>query len=598
MNHLRRRIAVLALAAGLAGAARPALAAFVDHVPLPPDPMTERMREPGSYGGRFVIGQTAAPKTFNAPLANEQNSSDVCGRIWANLADFDNPTQQDVPCVAKSWTWSRDHRTVTFHLRRGLRFSDGHPLTAADVKFSFDVVMDDSLPTVGKDNLASVDPVTGQRLPFTYRMLDSLTFSVTSQRPYALLVTSASTVRILPRHVLEPAWRAGRFATMYGTSTPPEQLVTSGPFRVKRYDVGQALMLERNPYWWGVDVRGHRLPYLDELVFLIVADQNVMALKFHAGEIDAIDNVRPEDYRGYADAREREHFALYDLGPSLNTNFLWFNCNRAKDGTPAAGAVKYAWFSNPVFRRAVSLAIDRDAIIRGPFRGWAVKNWALISPGNTQWYDSTIARADHDPAEARRLLAGLGWRDRDGDGVLEDRDGHSVSFTIATNGDNSVRREMLALVVDDLAKVGIKATPMPLEMSTLIQHIRSDFQYDGCMLGLGGSTPADPVMFPNVIKSTGLTHYWHIREDKPETPQEARMDQLFETIESSTSAPERHKAYHAIAGLMADEQWFVWLPTQIVRLPVRSRFGNVQPSVLPHRILWNVDRFFVRPGAD
>jgi peptide/nickel transport system substrate-binding protein len=591
------RPAALAAALLLVAAPLPAASATDPH-PLPPDPQVVTMREPGSYGGRFVIGQTAAPRTFNAPIANEQNSNEICDRLYTALTDFDNLTQKDIPGAAKSWTWSRDHRTLTFHLRRGMRFSDGHPLDANDVKFSFDVVLDDSLKTSGREGLTYVDSTTGRSTRFEYRVLDSLTFAVTAPRPSAMLLSACGTVRILPRHVLEAPWKAGQLASSYSVATPPEQLVTSGPWRLKQYLPGERIVLERNPWWYGVDARGRRLPYLDELVFLIVGDQNTAALKFHTGELDAVDNVRPEDYPGYAQTQQREHFQLYDIGPSLNTNFLWFNCNLDKSGAPSAGAVKYAWFSNVLFRRAVSMAIDRGALIRGPFRGYAVKNWELLTRGNKTWFDSTITHYDYNPAAARRLLASLGMVDRDHDGVLEDRGGHPVSFSVMTNGDNTVRREMLALIADDLAKVGIRVTAAPLEMSSVTQHYRIDFQYDACMLGLGAATPPDPGMYANVLKSSGITHYWHVRQDHPGTPEEARLERLFEQNVYSSDPAIRHRTYHEMAELMAHQQWFVWLPTQLIKVPVRTKFGNVQPTVVPHRILWNVDRIFVRPGAD
>lgn len=587
------------LSTGLAAGARPAPGApAADPNPLPRDTLTVPMRELGSYGGRFVIGQTSGPKTFNALVANEQNSNEICDRLYLSLTDFDNAAQRDVPAAAKSWTWSKDRRTLTFHLRRGMRFSDGHPLTAEDVRFSYDVAMDDSLPTIGKDGLSYVDPVTGKSTPFAYRAVDSLTFAVTSPRPFAMMLSSASSVRIMPRHVLEAEWRAGRYASAYNLSTPPAQIVTSGPWRVRRFDAGQMLVLERNPYWFGVDARGRRLPYLDELVFLFVGDQNAAAMKFHAGELDAVDNVRPEDYRGYAEARAREHFTFYDIGPSLNTNFLWFNCNLKPGGEPAAGRVRYAWFANPVFRRAVSKAIDRDALIRGPFHGFAIKNWSLLTRGNKAWFDSTVAHDDYDPAGARRLLASLGWKDRNGDGILEDGSGNPVSFSITTNADNTIRQAMITLIADDLMKVGIRVTVQPIDMSALVQHIRSDFQYEACLLGLGPATPPDPGMYPNVFKSSGLTHYWHVRQEKPATPAEARLNQLFEENTYATDLATRHRTYHEMAQLMAQQAWFVWLPTQLIKVPVRAKFGNVQPTVIPHRILWNVDRIFVRPGSN
>jgi peptide/nickel transport system substrate-binding protein len=591
-----------ACAAGCGGARE--RAAWVDREPLPADTLTVRMREVGRYGGRFVIGATASPKTFNPAMANERPTNDVCGLLYCSLTDIDYMSLEDVPLLARSWEFGEEGRALTFHLRRGARFSDGRPITSADVKFSFDVVMDTSLATSSQSGLTDVDPATGENTAFTYAAPDSYTFVVRSPRPYALMLSATSAVRILPRHVLEPAYRAGRFASAYGIETAPESLVTSGAWRLEAFRPDEKVVLARNPYWFGVDAEGKRLPYLDELVFLLTRDQDAAALKFHAGELDGLDNVRPEDYAAYEKAQQAEKFTLHDIGPSFNTSFLWFNLNPARAttdstraGQPMVGAAKYSWFSQRDFRRAVSKAIDREALIAGPFRGYGVKNWSTMSPGNARWYDPAIQGLDHDPDGARALLAGLGWKDRDGDGFLEDREGRTVSFTLLTNSDNNMRKEMLNLVRDDLARVGIKVTAQPVEFNTLTTHMRGDLAYDAVLLGQGSAVPAEPGMGQNTWRSSGLMHYWHIQQERPATPQEARMDALMDAIVHDTHEPARKAAWRELMGIVNDQAWIVWLPTQVIRVPVRSRFGNVQPSPMPHRILWNIDRVFVKRAA-
>ena len=606
---MRRRSGWAALAAGVVvaalagcGGAHPGAGAWVDRVPPPLEPLHERMHEIGRHGGRFVVGATESPKTFNALMANEQSSTDVTNLLFTSLTDIDYSTLADVPLLARSWEFSGGGRTCTFHLRRGVAFSDGHPLTSADVMFSYRVAMDPGLHSSTQDALFM--SVNGRRLPYAFSAPDSYTFVATAPATDALLLDHVSSVRILPEHVLAPAFRAGSFASAYGTRTPPESLVTSGAFRLKELVPGAKTTLVRNPYWFGVDSLGRRLPYLDEVDFLVAKDQNVAALKFHAGELDGLDNVRPEDYQTYAQQQQAEHFHLYDIGPSFNTNFLWFNLNRVRTagdgrraGDPAVEPWKFALFSRREFRRAVSMAIDREAIIRGPFFGYAVKNWSLLTSGNPRWYDSTLTGADFDTAQARRLLAGLGLRDRNHDGVLEDAQGHAVEFTLVTNGDNTVRMAMATLIKDDLARVGIRAIPAGLDFNTLVTHVRNDHHYDACLLGLGSAVPADPGMGQNVWKSSGLTHYWDIAEPSPDTPEEKRVDALMEENVSTTDDAARRRSYRELMQIVNDQCWLVWLPTQLMKIPVRDRFGNVEPSPMPHRILWNADRIFVRASA-
>jgi len=566
--------------------------AFVDRVPLPPDTLTTLMDELGRHGGRFVVGATASPKTFNPIMANETSSNDVIAQLFASLTDIDYVTQADIPVLAKSWEFSDGGRTVTYHMRRGACFSDGHPITSEDVKFCFDVVMDPALHPSMQDALTM--DVGGKRLPFTYSAPDSYTFVVTAPATDALILPHVANIRILPRHVLEAAAKAGRFASSYTTATPPESLVTSGPWRLKEHLENQQTVLMRNPYWIGVDAKGRRLPYLDEIVFRVARDQDVAAQMFHAGELDGLDNVKAEDYKKYTAEQKQKGFVLYDIGPHFNTNFLWFNLNRVrkpekgkKIGDPKVEGWKFALFSNRDFRRAVSMAVDRDAIIRGPFYGYGAKGWAQFTPGNPRWYDASITGPDLDPEGAKRLLDQLGLEDRNGDGVREDASGHDVAFSIVYNGDNKLRQGISTLLQDDLAKVGIKLTPTGMDFNTMVTKTRNEFDYDACLLGLGSAVPSDPGMGPNFWRSSGLTHYWDVGQPRPDTPAEARIDSLFQVNVSTTDLAARKAAYRQMAEILNEECFVIWLPTLELKIPIRNRFGNVHPSPMPHRILWN-----------
>ena len=566
--------------------------AFVDRVPLPPDTLTTPMDELGRHGGRFVVGATSSPKTFNPIMSNETSSADVIAQLFASLTDIDYVTQADIPVLAKSWEFSDGGRTVTYHMRRGACFSDGHPITSEDVKFCFDVVMDPALHPSMQDALTM--DVGGKRLPFTYSAPDSYTFVVTAPATDALILPHVANIRILPKHVLEAATKAGRFASSYTTATPPESLVTSGPWRLKEHLENQQTVLARNPYWIGVDAKGRRLPYLDEIVFRVARDQDAAAQMFHAGELDGLDNVKAEDYKKYTAEQKQKGFVLYDIGPHFNTNFLWFNLNRVrkpekgkKIGDPKVEGWKFALFSNRDFRRAVSMAVDRDAIIRGPFYGYGAKGWAQFTPGNPRWYDASITGPDLDPEGAKRLLDQLGLKDRNGDGVREDAAGHDVAFSIVYNGDNKLRQGISTLLQDDLAKVGIKLTPAGMDFNTMVTKTRHEFDYDACLLGLGSAVPSDPGMGPNFWRSSGLTHYWDVGQPRPDTPAEARIDSLFQVNVSTTDLAARKAAYRQMAEILNEECFVIWLPTLELKIPIRNRFGNVHPSPMPHRILWN-----------
>lgn len=573
---------------------------FVDSKPLPAEPLKITVEPIGTHGGRFVFGETVGPKTFNELMANETSSTDITdGRLFTALVGFDNATQEITPMLAKSWALAPDGLTWTFRLRQGAAFSDGHPMTSADVAFSFEVAYDPTLHPSVQDLLKTDGKNWEVSTP------DPLTVAIKTPSPNAMLVQLAGSVYIMPKHVLEPAFRSGNFASAYNVGTPPDQLVTSGPWRLQQYVAGEKTVLARNPYWFAVDQQGRRLPYLNELIYLIVPDQDAADLKFRAGELDGLDNVKPENYRWYEDHRSEGAYSLETLGPALNTNFFWFNLNRVRKavsgkklGEPYVDAVKYGWFNNPVFRRAVSMAVDRDAMITSIFYGNAVKNWSQSTPGNKLWYTPDVVRYDYDPEQAKRLLAGLGWRDSNRDGVLEDGAGHPVTFSLKTNGDNLLRVSMANFIRDDLAKVGIRVTLTPVDFNTLITNLRSDFQYDAILLGLQSAVPPDPAMGQNVWRSSGLTHNWNIAQPSPETPEEARIDRLLDVLIAKPDMSERKAAWVEIQNIVNTQSWIEWLPTLVVKVPIRSRFANVKPSVIPHRILWNIEQVYVKPPSE
>jgi peptide/nickel transport system substrate-binding protein len=581
---------------------------YNDAIPLPAEPLVRQVESVGRYGGRFVLGQTVNPKTFNGMMATETSSTDITNMLFTSLVDFDNATQEFGPLLAKSWEVSPDNLAWTFHLRKGAAFSDGHPITAEDVLFSFQVALDPTLHPSIQDLLKMNDRFFEASAP------DPYTVVIRTPAPDSAVLDAlcAGGFQILPKHVLEPSYKDGSFASAYNVGTPVDKIVTSGPWRVIQYVSGEKTVLGRNPYWFAVDQQRHRLPYLNEVTFLSVPDQDAADLKFRAGELHGLENTKPENYKWYADHQKEGDYTLYRLGPALASNFFWFNLNTVqaplpgekliaqgrKLGAPYVDPVKYEWFNNPAFRRAVSMAVDRDAMIPSIFFGHGLKSWSDASPGNKVWYHPDLVHYDYNPAESKKLLAGLGWKDRDGDGVLEDAKGHPISFSIRTNADNKLRVAMANFIKDDLAKVGIKMTLDPVDFNTLITNLRSDFQYDAILLGLQAGVPPTPANGQNVWRSSGETHEWHIRQQTPATPEEARIDHLMDQILATQDLEARKSLWKEMETIINEQGWIVWLPILDYSAPVSNKFGNLHPSALPHRLLWNVERVFVKgPGA-
>jgi peptide/nickel transport system substrate-binding protein len=572
------------------------VADYVDPHPLPEEPLIRDLPTVGSHGGRFVLGETNGPRTFNALMANETSSTDITDLLFTRLIGYDNAKQDFNPELAKSWEQSADGLTWTFHLRKGAKFSDGRDITSADVLFSFQVTFDQELHPAAQDQLVSNGRIPKVSAP------DPYTFVIKTATPNAVMPMNARAVNIMPKHALEAAYKSGDFASAYNVSMPAEQIVTSGAFRVAQFVAGEKTVLGRNPYWFGVDQEKQRLPYLNELVFLVVPDQDAADLKFRSGGLDGVDDVKPENYRWYEENQEKGNYTLYSLGPAVNSHYFWFNLNKVqkptpgkKVGDPFVDPGKYAWFSNPVFRRAVSMAIDRDAIIRSIFFGYGVKSWSQATESNKVWFNPNIVKYDQNPEEAKKLLASMGLKDANGDGVLEDARGNQVSFTLKTNSSNQLRIAMANFIKDDLAKVGIRVVFVPVDFNTLVTNLRNDFQYEAILLGLQSGVPPDPLNGQNVYRSSGLTHHFFPSQLKPGTPEEARIDHLMDVMLTTADVNDRRKDFYEIGNIWNEQCWNIWLPVQEIKVPMSNRFGNLQPSILAHRLLWNIERVYLKP---
>jgi peptide/nickel transport system substrate-binding protein len=244
----------------------------------------------GHYGGHLTIGQRSEPKTLNPVTSTDAVSREVIGRLMGDLIEINRSTQQTEPALAKSWKISPDGRTFTLQLRKGIRFSDGHPFDADDVVFSFTVYMDQAIDSPQRDLLI----IDGK--PIQVTKLDQYTVRFALPRPYAAAERLFDGLAMLPKHLLEKPYHDGHFAQAWSLNAPSTDIAGLGPFRLKQYLTGQRIVLERNPYYWKVDRENQRLPYLDELVFLFVGTEDAQVMRFEAGETDVISRLSSENY--------------------------------------------------------------------------------------------------------------------------------------------------------------------------------------------------------------------------------------------------------------------------------------------------------------
>lgn len=524
------------------------------------------------YGGEIILSTTSDPKSFNPVLAKETSTTAITGIMFEGLTTVDPFTLVTIPNLAERWDVSSDGLTWTFYLRPGLRWSDGTSLTADDVVFTFnDLIFNPAVPNSSRD----IFTLDGH--PVKVEKAGDLAVRFILPTKFAPFLRSMGQ-EILPKHVLEPAVRSGKFNFTWGIDTDLRSVVGTGPYRLSQYAPGQKVVLERNPFYWKMSKEGDQLPYVDRVVFLIVPSLDVELLKFLEGAVDSYD-MRGMDYPLLKPFEKKRNFTVYDRGPDMGSNFVVFNQNpgiNAKTNKPFVPPYKLAWFRDVRFRRAVAYAVDKNRIIEIVKNGLGYPQYSPESPAVGLFYCDEVRKYDYDLAKARTLLGEAGFADRNGDGVLEDKDGHDLEFNLYTNADNTERVDIASLIRHDLESLGMKVNLQVVEFNTLVSKLTSTFEWDAIVLGLTGTI--DPHFGQNVWLSSGQLHMWYPQQASPATAWEKRVDELFALGAQELDEKKRKEYYDEYQKIIADEVPMIYTALSARLTAVRNRFGNLKPA--------------------
>jgi peptide/nickel transport system substrate-binding protein len=541
---------------------------------------------PGHAGGRVVVGLRSEPKTLNPVLAADDTSRDVIRCLTADLIHINRESLKSEPALAKSWDVSHDGRQYTLHLRQGLRFSDGHPLDADDVLFTFQMYLDEKNHSPQRDLLV----IAGK--PIEVQKLDDHTIRFDLAQPYAAAERIFDGLAILPKHLLEDSYREGKFGQSWGLSVSPGQFAGLGPFRLKEYVPGQRVVLEKNPFYWKADSTGKRLPYLDEVVFLFVANEDAQVVRFEAGDTDILSRFSSDNFPVLEKQEASRAYHLYDLGAGLEYNFLFFNLNDLSGKGRADIAKKQSWFQDARFRQAVSAAIDRESIIRLVYQGRATALWGSVTPGNKLWVDHALPHPARSLDRARQLLQSAGFSFTS-DGRLVDAHGAAVEFSILTSSSNAQRMKMATLIQDDLSQLGMNVHVVSLEFRAMVDRLLNTYDYEAAVMGLV-SGDADPTPEMNVWLSSGETHLWHPSQEKPATPWETEIDGLMQKQMVTLDYAKRKQLYDRVQEIAAENLPIICLASPNILVAARDRIGNFRPAILGPYALWNIEQLYIR----
>lgn len=536
-------------------------------------------------GGRLVASQRTEPDSFNR-LISAKFPVELVSRLTSSpLIRVNRASGGLEPALATDWTPSPDGLTFTLRLRPDVTFSDGTPLTSADVVFSFRALYDTKVASPMATGMLINDK------PIQARATDDHTVALTFPAPYGPGLSILDNLPILPRHKLEAALNAGTFATAWGLSTPVSEIVGVGPFIVAEYQPGQRMRFTRNPRYWGKDSTGRALPLVDELVLEFIPDQNAEMLRLQAGTVDLItEQIRSEDYAALERASAEHKVQLIDAGVSVDPTGLWFNLS-----PNAARAKAKPWLQREELRHAISAAINRQRIVDTVFLGAAEPLFGPISRGYGQWYVPTLPHPDFDIARAKTLLESIGLKDRNHDGQLEDEAGKPARIEILTRKGNTILEHTLANVQEQLGQIGLGVDIVAQERDPMLTQFFAK-NYDAMYYGAPVSS-TDPANNSDLWLSSGSFHYWNPGQDKPATPWEKQIDDLMREQATTMDMPKRVSLFAEVQRIFAEHEPMIFFAAPKVTVALSARVTGAVPAVLQPQILWKPETLGVAGSA-
>jgi len=542
MRPFPAALAPLALWAGCA-----LLAGCSGEVEGKPDEQAVGLATP-AYGDTFIQASISDIAGLIPNITSDAASHEVGDLIYDGLVKTDKNLNW-VGHLAESWDFSPDCLTLTFRLRRGVKWHDGQPFTAEDVRFTYEAMIHPKTPTGYKDDFLGVKDV---------EILDPHTVRITYPEPRARALQSWG-MNMLPKHLLAKAVAEGKLKEAPQNSRP----IGTGAYRFHEWKSGEKVVLVANPDYYG------GRPYLGRVVYRIIPSQGTIFLELKAKGVDlasltALQYMRQTEYPAFRKAYRKYRY------PSTGYTYFGFN-------------LKDSRFADRRVRWAFAHAINKQELIDGVVLGMARDATGPLRPGTWAWTDK-VTRYEYSPEKARALLAEAGWKDRNGDGVLEDKDGKPFQFTIRTNQGNEERKKVAEIIQQRLKDVGVSAEIQVIEWSSFLKEFIKKRRFEAIVMGWG--VPVDPDQY--VV--------WHSSEARPEGLNNIQyanpeVDALLERGRASCVQEDRLKYYHRLQEVLAEDLPIVFLYFRDALPVVSARVRGLEPA--PAGILYNFPEWFV-----
>ena len=496
-----------------------------------------------AIGDFYVNSDQTPPDKLTPIISSDLFSTNLQKFVLETLLDRDPDTLEWKPLLARSWKVSEDGLTISFEMRRDATFSDGTPVTADDVIWTFNWIMnpDVEAPRVRMyyDKLTSVVKQGDHGVVFTFK------------EPYFKSLEVAALLEVLPSH-------------FYSQFTPKQFnesvgiLMGSGPYRLadpKNWSPqpGRPIELIRNERYWGPQ------PPFEKLMWRIMENPAARLTAFRNGEIDIL-TALPEQYVQLLKdpdlLKRSQHFEM--MRPTSGYLYAGWNTKREGKETP---------FKDKRVRQAMTLLTDRNAIIDQVILGYGNVATGPFHPLSKQ-SDPSIAPWPYDPERAKSLLREAGFIDRNNDGVLDGPDGKPFRFDISYPSTSTTLERAALMMKDSFQRAGIIGTPRPTEWSVLLKNM-DERKFDSAILGWGGTLETDlhQVFHSDMIKGTGDNNTQY---SNPE------LDKVIEQARTTMDEEKRNKLWHKAQAILHEDQPYTFLFNSKTLAFVDGRFKNIQ----------------------
>lgn len=497
-------------------------------------------------GGTLIDAMSGEPSNLISMIAGDSASSAIAGNIFNKLIKYDKNLDL-APELAEKWVISDDQKTITFHLKRNLKWADGHDLTSDDVLFTWKLVTDEKTRTPYGSDYKLVEKAEAP---------DAHTFKVIYKQAYAPALDSWASLQILPKHILKDEDINHTFFSRKPTG--------SSYYKLSQWVNGEKLTLEANTS----SVMGE--PNINQLTSRFIADTSSQFLELIADNIDLM-NINPIQFARVIPSRPdlKKKLELYkELGNSYT--YLGFN-------------LKHHPFDDIKVRQAINYALDKQEVIDGVLLGLGEPVASPYKPG-TRWSDKALHPYPYDKNQALKLLHEAGFSDTNNDGIL-DRNGKPFTFEILTN--QNKQREMTAVLIQRRLKdIGIDAKIRVIEWASFVNQFIKTGDFDAVILGW--SLSLDPDQY----------NIWHSSQQKPGQfnfigYKNKEVDQLLEQGRTELNPDKREKIYHAFSKTLLRESPVIYLYAGYGLTAINKRIKGIESPAPPAGIAYNSYDWFI-----